>query len=433
MDSSDSENEITSIEARQSQLQAIHDRRILRIPFQRTELEPYRAHWRRSLYKRVYKLYTTCGIIGHKRGYCPYQCAEVEDMINQQIREAITRVDCPSVTVPTLNQFVAEMKAYSRRRSIRNATFYYFRDWDDNAETSQQGGAQRGNGGVQEKPPPNTYQQNHPDEPNQTTPETPNLNTNLIQIPVTSDNTLITLTTNTPSELNLASQNGTIDINLNTIPIPEPLNNLIYDINPSDLMVNSPIPNTVPDPNLIIQNIEPALNPNDPLFLDPHDQIITLNNLEPSPDVFIPDSSILKSPLNMELVPIVDLDTLETNPIEDGNEITQNHSTIVEALANLGNEVEPPNLCQTNEEDFSALFLNDEHVEPPANEMEGEKVSTRESSKRKRNESVDESQDSEEGRQIRRKLQLLDVNDVETQTERVWLAGQNQTPQGPSS
>ncbi|OMO50547.1 Zinc knuckle CX2CX4HX4C [Corchorus olitorius] len=123
--------------------------------------------WVPFKYQRVYKLCTTCGIIGHKRGYCPYQYGEVENMINQQIREAAARVDAPSVSIPTLNQFVAEMKAYNRRRSRRNTTFYYLSGInDDEAGTSQQGGMQREDGGAQEEPPSEVFQPTLPDEPN---------------------------------------------------------------------------------------------------------------------------------------------------------------------------------------------------------------------------------------------------------------------------
>ncbi|OMO97002.1 hypothetical protein CCACVL1_04713 [Corchorus capsularis] len=81
--------------------------------------------WVPFKYQRVFKLCTTCGIIGHKRSMCPYQHSQVEEMINQQIREAAERVDVPAVHIPNLNQFSTEMKAYNRRISRRTTTFYY--------------------------------------------------------------------------------------------------------------------------------------------------------------------------------------------------------------------------------------------------------------------------------------------------------------------
>ncbi|OMO99624.1 Endonuclease/exonuclease/phosphatase [Corchorus olitorius] len=546
--------------------------------------------WVPFRYERVCKLCTTCGIIGHKRGFCPYQYGQVEEMINQQIREATERVDMPCVTIPNINQFTAEMKAYNRRRSRRNTRFYYLGDGNDGAGTSQQGaaiGAMRGFTTVPTTPthsPPTDLQHQTRSE----NLEVPNINTVTTQPLNPLEFLTQNQTLNHRENPNLLAQDTPLTQTLTQPLHPEtPIINIVATQiqNTSENMIINQTLNLGGEPNLPRQNSPPTLNIVDPLYLDPSNQVQTLTRLEPSPDLFIPDSSIPSSPLEMELEPIVDLEALEqnaetTDPLgdadtreiyreieeimasviadrynyemlydqvltegeqaleglrsrvennphiqprdntprwvgfqngvftltnarvveeqsaqlvgntresrevrreeqalqgdlnfslelethlwqdnSDGEEKTYTFEMLsgaVDGINNLNEEAsqggrltlsnyqgdtgagtnqvqlnsdeaatigvgesESQAACITNEEDFSALYLNDEPVENPTQVETGE---ARESPKRKRDELEEDSQGSEDGRQVRRRLQLLNVNDPEEsriQTERV--------------
>ncbi|OMO90422.1 hypothetical protein COLO4_19176 [Corchorus olitorius] len=286
VDSSDSEYEANSHGTHQPQPQIIHDRRVLRMPFQSEELEPHRPKWRKCLlgflhdvrrYSTDYlqncinrewgtsKSATVMGRSGNhyvisfdtdydmgwvtqegpwsfdgaffftepwtpnqpvtdrpmqrieiwvelwglplayqqpeaakKIAKAAGEYGQVEEMINQQIREATERVDMPCVTIPNINQFTAEMKAYNRRRSRRNTRFYYLGDGNDGAGTSQQGaaiGARRGFTTVPTTPthsPPTDLQHQTRSE----NLEVPNINT---------------VTTQTLNPLEFLTQNQTLN------------------------------------------------------------------------------------------------------------------------------------------------------------------------------------------------------------------------------
>ncbi|OMO83958.1 hypothetical protein COLO4_22304 [Corchorus olitorius] len=395
--------------------------------------------WIPFKYQRVFKLCTNCGIIGHKRSYCPHQYEEVENMINQQIREASERVDAPSVTIPTLNQFMSEMKAYNKRRSRRTTTFYYLGGGDDTAGPSHQGGAQQENKRAQMELIPETSNQHTTGEPTQTSPQPPNQNTQ----PCTRPQTLL-LTCLTPEP--------TLFIPENSIP-NSPLDIELEPIVNLDTIVPNP-QNIAPVVNIesrdFQQDIEEIMTT---VLADRYDyetlyaQVLTegeqaLNDLrrraENNPHIQPRDNTPRWVGFQNGVFTLTNGRVAEERHEQPESSNRGNlsekgdHSTPVEASLNTREENMPPIICQTNEEDYSALFLNEEPVESPAHGIREENVSKKESPKRKRDDSDEESQESDSGRQIRRRLQLLDINDkVEEETERVWLAAQNQPPQGP--
>ncbi|OMO86254.1 hypothetical protein COLO4_21261 [Corchorus olitorius] len=81
----------------------------------------------------LHKLWNHCpqeGVL-----HLPAQCCRGDDQPTNQ--RASERVDLPYVTIPTLNQFAAEMKAYRKRRSSRTTTFHYYGGEDGGAGTSR--------------------------------------------------------------------------------------------------------------------------------------------------------------------------------------------------------------------------------------------------------------------------------------------------------